>query len=122
MVSFFKFLVWVTVDGLAWELVFVHVVDDYVSGIIDCVGHHKVLFNRSWKDSVTTVVNVFPNDVNSARSPGKELRDVSIETLESVSDVFVSGFMDSLKGTIDVLVDIFELGVKWNVIGIFGFH
>jgi hypothetical protein len=79
------------------------------------------LFNGSWQNTISAIIDVLSNDVDSSWSPAVKFRGNPILLLEPISKVNESWLMLVLNGTVEIRVDLFQFGENWHVLIIF-FH
>jgi len=90
-------------------LVLVYVIDLYLVFVAWDVGHQEILLDCRRKHRVPAIVNMFTNDINSARSSAEESGLSAIELLESLSEVPESRYVLSLDVSVGVVICLVEL-------------
>jgi len=90
-----KLLKGVCIDGDTWELVLVNIVDHNLIIVRKAVSHDEVLVQSGWQNGVSTIVDVFTDDVDTARRSTEVKRFLVVDLFESFSQCLETGLMFS---------------------------
>ena len=84
--------------------------------------HKKILFESCWKNTISAVVYVFANNINSSWRSSIKLRQAIVKHFESIFQILPSRFMCLFDWIIRINIHIIQRFENWHGFNGFTFH